>query len=260
MITHIVIPIGVGAPGTPVQSYLEQSIESIKRQTCDKYILTVAADTNIPDECKNYLHLNEINVKWFEPFTYFRKGGIWKKIFDTWKSIDSEYVAFLHYDDLWDSNKLEIQLNDIISKKLEGNWSETYIINDCNDIVSSDCSLNELTIDTVGMRSVAFAHSCIISKNSILNSGILDFEDEWSANFEDVWALYVHKIKNVEKSIGAKMYWRNHSMNISSTVREDAEFVKQQRASTNYSLYETLKDSENIKIQLQIEKIKLMYK
>jgi hypothetical protein len=48
-------------------------------------------------------------------------------------------------------------------------------------------------------------------------------------------------------------------MNISNTVREEQEFVKEQREITQYTLEETMKDMENMHMDLLINDIKLLY-
>jgi len=258
--THIVIPIGVGAPGTPVQEYLEKSVMSILKQTSKDFVLTIAADNNIPDRCKDFLEKNNVTIKWFEPFTYFRKGGIWKKIFDTWKEYDTEFVAFCHYDDIWDLSKLEIQTRKMLDEQLDGSWSESYIIDGNSNIIGpSDYSWGELTKNTVGNRTMAFAHTTIVSREKLWNSGILEHEMNWAANFEDIWALYIHKIKNIKKAVGAKFFWRNHDKNISNTVREEVEFVINQRNETAYSLSETFQDMHSIRFQTIVDNIKTQY-
>ena len=146
MKTHVVIPIGIGAPGTPVQEYLENSVNCVLNQTSQDFILTVAADSNIPERCKEFLEKNNIQVKWFEPYSYFRKGGIWKKIFDTWKETDTKYITFLHYDDAWNLEKLEIQTRLMESQNLEGSWSESYICNKNLEVYWGDCAYPELSI------------------------------------------------------------------------------------------------------------------
>jgi glycosyltransferase involved in cell wall biosynthesis len=259
MKTHIVIPIGVGAPGTPVQEYLEASVNSILNQTTQDYILTIAADSDIPERCKEFLSEKNIEVKWFEPHTYFRKGGIWKKIFDTWKDKDTEFIAFLHYDDLWDNEKLQIQHDKIIADDLLGCWSEAYLMESDGSVPSGDYSWPILSKNTVGGRTLAFSHSIIVSRKAMFESGILEYEHEWAANFEDMWSLFFHKIKNVKKAPGAKFYWRNHSMNISNTVHESAEFVINQRQATTYTLEETMSDMNRIGFNDLITNIKRFY-
>lgn len=259
MKTHIVIPLGVGSPGTPVQEYLESAVNSILNQTIKDYDLTVAADSNIPERCKQFLQDRQVEIKWFDTYSYFRRGGIWKKIFDTWKEKDTEFLAFLHADDMWDEHKLELQISTIKNQGLLGAWSETYIIDSTNEILSGDVSWKELSYQTLGTRTPAFAHSVIISRKAVLESGILDHEDKWAGNFEDIWALYVHKIKKVGKAHGSKFFWRSHEKSVSNTLHEYHDYVKAQRIETTYSFDETVKDLDSINMLDLYEQIKNQY-
>lgn len=259
MKTHIVIPIGVGAPGTPVQEYLEQSVNSVLNQTSKDFILTVAADINVPERCIKFLKENDVEIKYFEPFSYFRKGGIWKKIFDTWEEKDSEWVAFLHYDDLWDSEKLKIQTELMKNKNLLGSWSEAYTINREGHLTSSDLSFASLSSSTVGSRTNAFGHSIIVNRKAMMNSGIMCHEELWSANFEDLWALYFHKLRNVEKAPGAKIFWRSHDLNVSHTMFEHIPDTIHQRNVTGYTLDETLQDEKKIDMNKLKNEIRQIY-
>lgn len=133
---NVTIPIGVGAPGTPIPKYLRKGIECLKKQTQPVEIVVVS-DNNVSDEVKKILEEQDVHVKWYEPHCYFRPGGIWRKIVDSWKSTSCEYVSFLHYDDLWSYNKAEFQTNLIESENLLGCWCESYII-DSQSVVRSD--------------------------------------------------------------------------------------------------------------------------
>jgi hypothetical protein len=225
MKTHIVIPIGVSQPGTPVLELLEKSIESIQNQSSKDFILTVASDNNVSDECKALLQAKNVEVKWFEPGSFFRRGGIWKKITDTWKTSDTKYLAFMHYDDIWDSKKLEVQIEIMEKENLNSSWSEVYVIDDTDSITSGDCSFfSEFSRETVGRRSVAQAHSMIVERESFFSSGIMEFENMWSPVFEDLFMVFCNKQGNGKKVSGAKFYWRNHSMNMSNSILTDIKW------------------------------------
>lgn len=260
MKTHIVLPLGVGAEGTPVQKYLEQSVASILDQTDKNVLLTVAADKNIPERCVNFLVKNNIRIQWFEEYSYFRPGSIWKKIFDSWKTIDSNYVGFLHYDDLWDRNKLKIQVDLLEQNNLFGAWSEVYTIDENSQITSSDLSFKSLSIDTVGRKFCAFCHSTIVDKQALFSSGILNHENTWGGNFEKLLAVYLHKIKKVQKAEGAKFYWRNHTSNITHTLQENKEVTVTQRKVTGYTFSQTLVDIESTKLPDLIQEVRALYK
>ena len=117
---HVVMPIGVGAPGTPVLRHLRASLDCLARQTFRDFRVTVAADENIAPEARSLVEAYGADIVWYPKDTYFRPGGIWKKITDQWQEVDSEYVAYFHYDDLWDETKLAEQVALIESRALNG--------------------------------------------------------------------------------------------------------------------------------------------
>lgn len=246
--THIVIPIGVSQPGTPVLHLLEKSIDSILNQTSKEFILTVAADDNVSDECKTLLESKGVDVVWFSPATFFRKGGIWKKISEVWKTTDTKYISFLHYDDLWDSEKLEIQVKQMENESLDYSWSETYVIEANDLIISGDyASIAEFSKQNVGYKTCALAHSIITKRSTFFDSGILEFENEWSPVWENLYLLYLQKQGFGRKTSGAKFYWRNHNMNMSNSIFVDPALkpiMEEQRVVAEYPNEEVIKDEQ----------------
>lgn len=247
---HIVIPIGVSTPGTPVLSLLEKSINSIQNQTFKDFKLTIASDDDVSDECKKLLESKNVDVEWFSPATFFRKGGIWKKIKRVWDKSDTKYVCFMHYDDLWDSRKLEFQIELMEKKNLYSSWSETYIIDKDDMIVSQDLGIwNRTNKELAGTRTVAFAHSSIVKRAEFYDSGIMEFEDVWSPVFEDLYAIFIQKIGNGEKSVGSKFYWRNHDMNMTNSILCDTKWkdlMEEQRIIGEYSNNEVNEDASKL--------------
>jgi glycosyltransferase involved in cell wall biosynthesis len=261
MTTHIVIPIGVSVEGTPVPRLLEKSIDSILNQSSQDFILTVAADTNISEEAKAILESRGVRVKWHDPHSFFAPGGIWKKISDCWKEVDSKYVAFLHYDDFWDVDKLKLQVEAMEAEGLNGSWSEVHVVDDNDNLISGDCaSWGEFTRGTLGSKTMAFAHSVIVNREEFLNSGILQFETMWSPIFEDIFAIYLHKIGKMHKVYGAKLYWRSHGMSMSSTLclwtQPNSiwkEAVESQMSATGYLNDNVISDEQFVMQQIRNE-------
>jgi hypothetical protein len=220
--THIVIPIGVSQPGTPVLSLLEKSVGSILNQTSKEFILTVASDDNIPDTHKKFLEDAGVQVKWFPPASFFRRGGIWKKITETWKDSDTKYLSFLHYDDFWDIKKLELQVQAMEEKNLSTSWSEVYVIDGESRVVSGDCAtFQHFTKENAGFTSTAWAHSVITRRDTFFESGIVEHQDRWSPLFEMLYKVYLHKQGNGEKVAGSRFFWRNHEMNMTNSIFVD---------------------------------------
>lgn len=255
--THIVIPIGVSQPGTPVLKYLEKSIDSIQNQSSKNYLLTVAADDNISEECKNLLIKKNVNVKWFEPASFFRKGGIWKKICETWKTSDTKYLAFLHYDDFWDSLKLEKQVKQMEENNLSSSWAQSFVIDENDFIISGDCSsINEFSKQTIGYRTLALAHAMIVKRTDFFKeNGITMFENTWAPVFEDIFVIYAHLWGKGQKVNGAGFFWRNHSMNMTNSIisgkQEYSKLLAEQRIIANYSNEEVDIDAKMMNEKIQ---------
>jgi hypothetical protein len=232
---HVVIPIGVASPGTPIPEYLINSIESLKQQTFEDILITVAADENIPDNVKNILTEYGVNVEWFPPYSFFTKEGMWGKIFRCWEKYESEYVAFLHYDDIWEASKAQNQINFIEQNNLEGSWSAVYLIDDNNNIISGD-SMRWTHFEKEYIKSFHpwICHATIINRNSILNSGILEYREKWTTVFENVFTAFLMKIKNVKKCDNAILCWRHHSEQMTHALGRDTSIDSNARLITQY--------------------------
>lgn len=243
---HVVMPIGVGAPGAPVPAFLRTSLESLARQTFRDFHVTVAADENIAPEARAIVESFGAELVWWPKDTYFAKGGIWKKITDGWQAVDSEYVAYFHYDDLWDERKLEQQLAFVESRGLDGCWTSAFVIDETGAVRSGDMAPGRLEDVPPGAGPGPCMHSTLVSRRAILDSGILAYEERWAAIFERLYFLYLRKIGNLAKCTSARFCYREHAATITNTAAESAAFVVAGRATTAYTLAETLADAESI--------------
>ena len=85
-----------------------------------------------------------------------------KKIFLEWEKIDTKYIAFCHYDDIWSENKIQSQLDLMNENSLDLSWSSVKIINENNQIVSSDlASRTSLNEDTISHKHNLRTHATI---------------------------------------------------------------------------------------------------
>lgn len=252
----ITVPLGVSIPGTPVKKFLEKSLDSLLGQKTNfKFKIIIAADTNIPEEIKKTIENRNIEICWYEPYYYFRKGGIWKKIYDQWEKFDTKYVAFCHYDDVWSNDKIQNQISFMEENKLELSWSKVIVIDKNDDYLSEDLSIWELNKNTIFSNSYAFCHSSIITKEAIKKIDILSHKEKWSANYEKLFFVYCHKLRQ-KKCNNTIFFHRNHDNSITNTFNNESEnIIKNQRNITNYSLKETIEDAHSIDIQNIIKKI-----
>lgn len=246
----IVIPLGVSIPGTPVLEYLKSCVESLDNQeTSYEYDIVFACDDNVPNDVADYLKSTGHKIEWCDRFSYFKKGGIWKKIYDQWVACESPYLAFCHYDDKWSPNKIQSQLDCLKRESADICWSRVGVIdledNFRNEAMSLD-SLNKSSL--YGPTPYAFCHSTIVTR-AILDSGILEFEDKWSAVYEQLFFMYSHKLKGV-RDLCSFFYHRTHPDSITNTFNdEQSDVVKHQRESTNYSLEDTWNDANSLNME-----------
>lgn len=252
----IAIPLGVSVPGTPIKEYLEKCLDSLLQQKTNfNFKIVLACDVNVPEEIKKVMENRDVEVCWYEPYYYFRKGGIWKKIYDQWEKYDTKYVAFCHYDDIWPSDKLQTQISFMENNNLELSWSKVAIIDKNDNRLTDDLSIQELNNRTIFGNSYAFCHSSIIAKNAIEKIDICSHKEKWSANYENLFFIYSHKLK-AKKCNDIFFFHRNHDNSITNTFNdENKDIIKIQRNYTNYSLKETLEDANSIDIKNIIKNI-----
>jgi hypothetical protein len=251
----ISIPIGISSPGTPILKYLKKCVESIKNQkTSYSYEIIFACDENVSIEVKNFLNETGYKIKWYDSFYFFRKGSIWKKIYDQWLENEGKYIAFSHYDDMWHENKIENQLSFMENSNSDLSWSSVYVINSDDQIISTDLSsYNELSKYTIRQpQSYAFSHSSILKKDTFLDTGILDVLNESSRIYEELHFIFCHKLKG-KKISNSIFYHRSHTDSISTQFKTDNNIINDQRKITNYSLEEELQDAKNINVKKIIE-------
>jgi glycosyltransferase involved in cell wall biosynthesis len=244
---HVVMPIGVGAPGTPVLRHLRSSLDCLARQTFRDFRVTVAADENISAEARSLVEAYGAEIVWYPKDTYFRPGGIWKKITDQWQAVPSDYVAYFHYDDLWDETKLAEQVALIESRALNGCYTAGLRIDDDGVVTPGDIALPALEPSQAGSHPGAWTlHSMLLRRDAILGSGLLEHELTWAAIFEQLFFVYVLKLGRVEKCTTTRFFYREHPATISNTVTEAEAFVEDARAETGYTLEATLADADAI--------------
>ena len=253
----IAVPVGIAAPGTPVVNYLDWGIDSILNQKTNyKFKLVFGADNNISDEAKRILEKHGVDVQWYEPYTFMRKGSIWRKIYDQWQRYDTKYVAFSHYDDMWHPEKIEHHLNAMEKEQLEMSWSYVRVIDENNTeitgTVGTHKTLNRNTL--VSGTPYAFCHASVFNKQALFSTGILDYIDLSAANYETVQYIFSHKL-NGRVIPDTFYYHRMHRDSITSQWGQEQDYMTKQREVANYSLKEVLEDRDKQNLGAVISEI-----
>jgi len=253
----IVIPLGVSTPGTPNLNLLKHCVWSLKEQKTNyQFDVIFACDNNVSDDVKEYLNSTGYKISWYDPYYFFRRGSIWKKIIQEWQNNDSEFVAFCHYDDMWSDNKIQSQLDMMKKEDLELSWSRVNIINENNQIVSGDmASRTLLNQDTIRKgQSYAFSHSSILKKDKFLSSGILDYLEKSAPVYEGLHYIFCHKLKG-RKDDNSVFYHRVHGLSVSNNLHTETPEISKIREIAEYSLADVKSDEKELNMEEIIRKV-----
>ena len=177
----------------------------------------------------------------------FRPGGIWKKITDQWQEVESEYVAYFHYDDLWDTTKLAEQVALIESRALNGCYTSGLRIDD-------DGRRDAGRHRAAGARPVAGRHASgrvdaaldAAAPRRHPRLGPARARAELGGDLRAAVLPLRPEARPRREVHDDPFFYREHPATISNTVREEEAFVEDARAETGYTLEATLADAEAI--------------
>jgi len=116
------------------KSYFIECLESIKNQTCNPQIFEVII---LDDGSDNREEVEKITKEFGFKYIYQKNAGVGsarQSIVDN-ASEETEYIAFLSSDDIWEPNFLEVMIRE--SEKHPGKilYSKYYAINENSEIV-----------------------------------------------------------------------------------------------------------------------------
>lgn len=254
---NIVVPIGVSSPGTPIPIYFVKCIESLKEQdTSYKVKLTIAADDNVHEDIPKWAIDHGCNVSFYEPYSFMRRGSIWKKIHNEWNKVDSKYIAFCHYDDFWSSNKVESQLSLMEKYEYGITWSKVRITDPTGFPISQDMSIhNILTKDTLYQPTHTFCHASILNKEKFLATGIGKLVDDSACVYEDLQYILSHKLEGM-KVPESTFFHREHGNSVRAQFCSEKDFMKEQRIIANYSMKDGEDDAAKIDLHHLRERVR----
>jgi len=240
---EVVIPIGVGNPlkDAPRVDMLEEGLASIKNQSIPVR-LGVAMDEDLPTPKQKIIRRYADRIETYPAGSYYRPGGIWKKIWDMWETSECPYVAWQGYDDISHEKRFEFQLEAIERTGYNSCFGiQKRFVND----IKSATMVNDGSINFYAYvgNHPEFMGGFLLNKQALLDSGLGEHKYKWSHYFEGLLFAYIMKMGMIANSDGV-FYFRYHSGSIASTV--NPEWVEEQRQLTGYSYEQCLQDWESI--------------
>jgi hypothetical protein len=254
---EVVIPLGPVNPkhDAPVNNLLEFCLKNIKSQTIPVK-LTCAIDSDLKQEKIDIVNKYADKIKVFGTHSYHRPGGIWNKIFTCWEESDCDFVCAQGYDDYSSLNRFEKQLQAIKETNTNSNLCSCFV--DDTLMGKNISKVHNGNIDfrkTIGNHTL-FMGAYLLRKNYIINSGISEFRNLWSAYFEGLLNLYIMKGGKPSVSSEAEFYYRNQPAMISENAQEYQDWVQKVRTEINYTASNALMDFHRIPYEGLIEELR----
>ena len=131
------------------------------------------------------------------------------------KKSKTKYIAFLDSDDLWDKNKLKIQVNFMEKNNILFSHTSFHIINADNKIISSRLAKKKILFKDL-ITSCDIGLSTVILKSSLLSKNKIFFPKIKTKEDYVLWLRIVKKI-NIMRGLNNKLtYYRKTKGSLSS--------------------------------------------
>tara|TARA_Y100000591_G_scaffold312278_1_gene316599 strand:+ start:669 stop:1454 length:786 start_codon:yes stop_codon:yes gene_type:complete len=199
--------------------YLFIALKSIFKQSYKNFKILIVYD----DEDKSDL----FKIKKFFKNTVFKRKISYKIIVNKYslgagyarnvgiKKSKTKYLAFLDSDDVWDKNKLNIQINFMEKNNILFSHTSYHVINSNNKIISSRSARKKMIFQDL-IKSCDIGLSTVIVNSSLLSKDKLMFPRIKTKEDYVLWLQIVKKIKTI-RGLNIKLtYYRKTKNSLSS--------------------------------------------
>ena len=196
------------------KNYFLKSINSVLKQTYINLEIIIIYDDQNRDDLK-YIEScikNDLRVKII--FNDKNKGAAYSRN----KAISiacGEYIAFLDCDDYWETNKIEVQLNFMLTHGCDFSHTTYQVINYKGKIVSTIKARSTLKYKEL-LKSCDIGLSSVILKRKLLND--MKFPELKTKEDFVLWLRLAKEsvvLAGLDKPL---MYWRRTSNSLSSSI------------------------------------------
>jgi teichuronic acid biosynthesis glycosyltransferase TuaG len=131
------------------------------------------------------------------------------------KKSKTKYIAFLDSDDLWDKNKLKIQINFMEKNNISFSHTSFHIINANNKIISSRLAKKKILFKDL-LASCDIGLSTVILRSNLLSKNKIFFPKIKTKEDYVLWLKIVKKIKIIKGLNNKLTYYRKTKGSLSS--------------------------------------------
>ena len=163
------------------EKFLEEQIDSIVNQTYPVYELIIQDDNSI-DNTWDILKTYEEKYSFIKVFRNEKAKGINKNFISAIQRAKGEYIAVSDQDDIWDSHKIEHQINSIENKMLSSGFSRPF--SDKGIKIHFDRRIPNYDLERVVYLSSLAGHTMLFRKDFM---DVVPDVDKWAS-----FLLYDH--------------------------------------------------------------------
>lgn len=204
--------VSIVMPSYNSAKFIEKSIDSVLNQTYKNWELLVIDDCSSDNSLELVEKYTQIDSR-IKLITNEKNLGVAESRNRGLAEAKFSYVAFLDSDDVWDQNKLQIQVDFMIANKAAISFTQYYRINELDEKIGEVNRIPE-KVD----------YFDLLKGNSIaMSTSMMDIRIVEKIKFEQIghedyyfW-LKLLKSGNMAKGINSKLvYYRVHSTSLSS--------------------------------------------
>lgn len=213
--------ISIVMPSYNSEKFIEKSIYSVINQTYKNWELLIIDDCSNDNSLELIKHFCQIDSR-IKLIIHQKNHGVAESRNRGLKEAIFPYIAFLDSDDVWDQNKLEIQVNFMIKNNVAISFTEYYRINEFDQKIGE---VNKIPKE-VNYFDLLKGNSIAMS-TSMIDTRIVDKIRFEKIGHEDYY-FWLKSLKNgyLAKGINRKLvYYRVHSASLSSNKLKAITFT-----------------------------------
>jgi glycosyltransferase involved in cell wall biosynthesis len=211
-------------------NFIEKQLVSIFNQTLKPYEIIICDDCSTDNTIKIIEKYSDKNIKLYKNNSQL---GVIKNFEKAISICKGDYIALSDQDDIWNKNKLQIQMSEIINEEIKkGKDFPILCVHDLSLIFENNTLIEESLWEKLGNNpwipnnNILFTnkyYGCTMLFNKALKDAILPFpttlpmHDHWIA----LNAYVLGEIVTIKKPL---IYYRRHNANITSLVNKENIF------------------------------------
>nr|WP_315174745.1 glycosyltransferase [uncultured Flavobacterium sp.] len=204
--------VSIVMPSYNSAKFIEKSIDSVLNQTYKNWELLVIDDCSPDNSLELVKKYTQIDSR-IKLITNEKNMGVAESRNRGLAEAKFSYVAFLDSDDVWDQNKLQIQVDFMIENKAAISFTQYYRINELDEKIGEVNKISEQVhyFDLLKGNSIAMS-------TSMIDTRIVEKIRFEKIGHEDYY-FWLKSLKNgyLAKGINKKLvYYRVHSTSLSS--------------------------------------------